>query len=35
MHDVLYSHGEPARVFAEDILLSPHFGAAGCCGSTG
>ena len=35
MHDVLHHHGGPARVFAEDILLSPHFGAAGFSGSIG
>src|SRR5690348_7472445 len=29
MHDVLHSHEGPARVFAEDILLSPHFGPFG------
>lgn len=33
MHDVLHSHEGPARVFAEDILLSPHFGPFGFCGS--
>jgi hypothetical protein len=33
MHDVLHSHGGPTRVFAEDILLSPHFGAFGFSGS--
>ena len=35
MHDVLHHHGGPARVFAEGILLSPHFGATGFCGSIG
>ncbi len=33
MHDVLHSHEGPARVFAEDILLSPHFGPFGFSGS--
>jgi predicted O-methyltransferase YrrM len=35
MHDVLHHHGGPARVFAEDMLLSSHFGAAGFSGSIG
>ncbi len=35
LHDVLHHHGGPARVFAEDILLSKHFGPAGVCGSIG
>jgi len=35
MHDVLHHHGGPARVFAEDILLSRQFGAAGFSGSIG
>ena len=34
-HDVLHHHGGPARVMAEDVLLSPNFGAAGLCGSIG
>jgi predicted O-methyltransferase YrrM len=33
MHDVLHAPGGPARVFAEDILLSPNFGAFGFSGS--
>jgi len=35
MHDVLHHHGGPARVLSEGILLSPHFGATGFCGSIG
>lgn len=35
MHDVLHSQGGPTRVFAEDVLLSPHFGAFGFSGSIG
>ncbi|MGA2802029.1 MAG: class I SAM-dependent methyltransferase [Verrucomicrobiota bacterium] len=35
MHDVLHSYDGPARVFAEDMLLSPHFGPAGFSGSIG
>ena len=35
MHDVLHEHGGPTRVFAEDILLSPRFGAFGFFGSVG
>ena len=35
MHDVLHGPGGPARVFAEDILLSPHFGPFGFSGSIG
>ncbi len=35
LHDVLHGRDGPIRVFAEDILLSPHFGAAGLCGSIG
>jgi predicted O-methyltransferase YrrM len=35
MHDVLHEFEGGARVFMEDILLSPHFGAAGFCGSIG
>ena len=34
-HDVLHHHGGPARIFAEGVLLSPHFGPAGVCGSIG
>ena len=33
MHDVLHAPGGPARVFAEDVLLSPHFAAFGFSGS--
>ncbi len=33
MHDVLHSHDGPVRVFAEEILLSPHFGPFGFSGS--
>lgn len=33
IHDVLHAFEGGARVFAEDILLSPHFGAAGVVGS--
>ncbi|MDQ6961782.1 MAG: class I SAM-dependent methyltransferase [Mariprofundaceae bacterium] len=32
-HDTLHSHDGPCRVFANDILLSPHYGACGFCGS--
>ena len=32
-HDTLHSHDGPCRVFAHDILLSPHYGACGFCGS--
>ncbi len=35
LHDVLHNDGGPARVFAEDLLLSPGFGPAGLCGSIG
>jgi predicted O-methyltransferase YrrM len=35
MHDVLRPVGGPLRVFREDILQSPRFGAAGFCGSIG
>lgn len=35
LHDVLHRCAGPVRVFAEDMLLSPHFGAAGVCGSIG
>lgn len=35
MHDVLHNLDGPIRCFAEDILQSPHFGAAGLCGSIG
>ncbi len=34
-HDVLHHHGGPARVMAEDVLLSGNFGAAGLSGSIG
>ena len=32
-HDVLHEFEGGVRVFMEDVLLSPHFGAAGFCGS--
>lgn len=32
-HDTLHSHDGPCRVFANDILLSPHYGECGFCGS--
>lgn len=32
-HDVLHAFEGGARVFAESVLLSPHFGACGFCGS--
>jgi hypothetical protein len=32
-HDVLHRYDGGLRVFMEDILLSPHFGACGFCGS--
>jgi predicted O-methyltransferase YrrM len=35
MHDVLNHHGGPARVVAEAMLLSAHFGPAWFCGSIG
>ena len=35
LHDVLHHDGGPTRVFAEDILLSSSFGAAGVSGSIG
>lgn len=35
MHDVLHQNDGPVRVFAEDVLRSPDFGAAGFCGSIG
>ena len=35
MHDVLSRYDGCIRVFTEDILTSPHFGAAGICGSIG
>lgn len=35
MHDVLHEFEGGIRVFMEDILLSPHFGSAGFCGSIG
>ncbi|MGI8787920.1 MAG: class I SAM-dependent methyltransferase [Pyrinomonadaceae bacterium] len=35
MHDVLHEFDGGIRVFMEDILLSPNFGACGFCGSIG
>jgi len=35
MHDVLHRTPGPLRVFMEDVLLSPHYGACGICGSIG
>ena len=35
IHDVLHEFEGGARVFLESILLSPHFGACGFCGSIG
>jgi len=35
MHDVLHTFEGPVRVFAEDVLGSDDFGAAGLCGSIG
>ncbi len=35
IHDVLHEFDGGIRVFMEDILLSPHFGASGFCGSIG
>ena len=35
IHDVLHAFDGGIRVFAEDILLSPNFGAGGFCGSIG
>jgi hypothetical protein len=35
MHDVLHSFEGPVRVFAEEVLSSDQFGAAGLCGSIG
>lgn len=35
LHDVLNYYEGSVRVFAEDVLLSPHFGAAGVVGSIG
>lgn len=35
MHDVLSRYDGCIRVFTEDVLSSPHFGAAGLCGSIG
>jgi predicted O-methyltransferase YrrM len=35
MHDVLSRYDGCIRVFTEDVLDSPHFGAAGLCGSIG
>jgi hypothetical protein len=34
-HDVLHNFDGPLRVFVEDLLRSPRFGAAGVCGSIG
>lgn len=33
IHDVLHEYEGPVRVFMEDILLSPNYGACGFCGS--
>lgn len=35
IHDVLHEFEGGVRVFMEDILLSPNFGACGFCGSIG
>ncbi len=35
MHDVLTRYDGCIRVFVEDVLSSPHFGAVGVCGSIG
>ena len=35
IHDVLHEFDGGIRVFMEDILLSPNFGASGFCGSIG
>jgi hypothetical protein len=35
IHDVLHEFDGGIRVFMEDILLSPNFGACGFCGSIG
>ena len=35
MHDVLSRYDGCIRVFTEDVLASPHFGASGLCGSIG
>lgn len=35
MHDVLHVFEGALRVFVDDILRSPHFGACGCAGSIG
>lgn len=35
MHDVLHTFEGPVRVFAEELLDSDDFGAAGLCGSIG
>lgn len=35
LHDVLNQHEGPVRVFAEKMLLSPHFPLCGLCGSIG
>lgn len=35
MHDVLHQYEGPIRIFTEEILSSPHFGACGMCRSIG
>lgn len=35
MHDVLSRYDGCIRVFTEEVLASPHYGAAGLCGSIG
>jgi hypothetical protein len=35
MHDVLSRYDGCIRVFTEEVLASPHFGASGLCGSIG
>ena len=35
IHDVLHEFDGGIRVFMENILLSPNFGACGCVGSIG
>lgn len=35
MHDVLHAFEGCVRVFMENVVLSPHFGRVGCCGSIG
>lgn len=35
MHDVLSRYDGCIRVFTEDVLTSPHYGAVGLCGSIG